>query len=126
MKRASLTDVLPLSPLQEGLLFHSQYDHVHSQYDHGAPDVYAVQLIVELAGEVDAADLRASGKALLARHASLRACFRFRKTGVDGPLLWRRNSLRLPPRTKSLSMWFSCPDKIAITRRARACPAWTS
>ena len=74
MKRASLTDVLPLSPLQEGLLFHSQYDH-------GAPDLYAVQFILELAGEVDAADLRASGKALLARHASLRACFRFRKTG---------------------------------------------
>ena len=63
-----LEDVLPLSPLQEGLLFHALYDAQ-------APDVYTVQLELELAGALDAAALRAAVQALLERHASLRAGF---------------------------------------------------
>ena len=42
-----LEDILPLSPLQEGLLFHALYDAQ-------APDVYTVQLDLELAGALDA------------------------------------------------------------------------
>ena len=60
-----LHDVLPLSPLQEGLLFHTLYD------GHG-PDLYLVQLQIELAGDVDAARLRDAAQALLQRHANLR------------------------------------------------------
>jgi hypothetical protein len=36
-------DILPLSPLQEGLLFHALYDAQ-------GPDVYTVQLELELEG----------------------------------------------------------------------------
>ncbi|MCV2463659.1 amino acid adenylation domain-containing protein, partial [Streptomyces sp. ICN988] len=60
--------VLPLTPLQEGLVFHSVFDR-------GAPDVYTVQVAVELLGALDAPALKAAAAALLARHDVLRAGF---------------------------------------------------
>ena len=63
-----LEDILPLSPLQEGLLFHALYDTQ-------GPDVYAVQLVLGLEGPLDAQALQAAAEALLRRHTSLRACF---------------------------------------------------
>ena len=70
-------DVLPLSPLQEGLLFHALYDR-------RGPDVYTVQLELELAGPLDAAVLQASMAAVVERHASLRASFWHE--GLERPL----------------------------------------
>ncbi|MGK5496592.1 amino acid adenylation domain-containing protein [Streptomyces sp. URMC 125] len=65
---SGLADILPLTPLQEGLLFHALYD------DRGV-DVYNVQLAVEVEGELDADALRAALRTLLARHPNLRAGF---------------------------------------------------
>ena len=64
----AIEDILPLTPLQEGLLFHALYDA-------GAPDVYTVQLDLELEGALEAAVLEAAVQAVVARHQSLRACF---------------------------------------------------
>ncbi|MGW7057978.1 amino acid adenylation domain-containing protein [Streptomyces sp. NPDC054904] len=64
-----LADVLPLSPLQEGLLFHAEYD------DRGE-DVYNVQVALDLSGEVDVEALRDAARTVLHRHDSLRAAFR--------------------------------------------------
>ncbi|MFL6244609.1 MAG: amino acid adenylation domain-containing protein [Thermoanaerobaculia bacterium] len=61
----SLENILPLSPLQEGLVFHALYDR-------SAPDVYTVQVAIEL-GAIDVGRLRAAAHALLQRHANLRA-----------------------------------------------------
>ncbi|MGW6544061.1 amino acid adenylation domain-containing protein, partial [Streptomyces massasporeus] len=69
MTKQGLADVLPLTPLQEGLLFHALYD------EHAA-DVYTVQLIFDLEGPLDPAALRAAANALLRRHPNLRAAFR--------------------------------------------------
>src|SRR4029453_11845627 len=63
-------DILPLSPLQEGLLFHALYD------GGSAGDVYTVQLELTLQGPLDAEALQGAAQALLQRHASLRAAFR--------------------------------------------------
>ncbi|MGW2090117.1 amino acid adenylation domain-containing protein, partial [Streptomyces sp. NPDC001880] len=65
----TLDDVLPLSPLQEGLAFHAAYgqDHV---------DVYTSQLVLDLSGALDAERLRQAAQQLLDRHANLRAGFR--------------------------------------------------
>ncbi|BCB91513.1 hypothetical protein Psuf_088260 [Phytohabitans suffuscus] len=71
---AGAAEVLPLSPLQAGLLFHSTLDTE-------GPDVYTVQSYFALAGPVDAAALRAAGQALLDRHANLRAGFRYLRSG---------------------------------------------
>ncbi|MFF8011995.1 amino acid adenylation domain-containing protein, partial [Streptomyces parvus] len=64
-----LVDVLPLTALQEGLVFHAAYDD-------RAPDVYNVQLGIDLEGPLDADVLRAAAEALLDRHGNLRASVR--------------------------------------------------
>ncbi|MDQ0377609.1 non-ribosomal peptide synthetase [Amycolatopsis thermophila] len=65
---ADATEVLPLSPLQQGMLFHALYDE-------SADDVYTVQFVLGLSGDVDAARLRRAGQGVLDRHANLRAAF---------------------------------------------------
>ncbi|MFD8757355.1 condensation domain-containing protein, partial [Kitasatospora sp. NPDC059577] len=70
----SFLDILPLAPLQEGLLFHAMYDEQ-------ASDVYVVQLALELQGELDARRLQAAARALLHRHPNLSARFLTRATG---------------------------------------------
>ncbi|MFF5477787.1 amino acid adenylation domain-containing protein [Streptomyces sp. NPDC012935] len=61
-------DVLPLSPLQQGLLFHALFDE-------GAQDVYTMQSLVEIEGPLRPALLRAAAEELFARHANLRSAF---------------------------------------------------
>ncbi|MEV6424328.1 amino acid adenylation domain-containing protein [Streptomyces sp. NPDC051662] len=77
MSQSGLEEILPLSPLQEGIFFHSVYDET-------APDLYAVQLVVDLEGPLDRVALRAAADGLLRRHANLRASFRYE--GVNRPL----------------------------------------
>ncbi|MGH3564524.1 MAG: amino acid adenylation domain-containing protein [Pseudonocardia sp.] len=92
-----LEDILPLSPLQEGLLFHGLLD----ASDQAGFDPYTSQLILELAGELDPAAVRAAGQALLDRHANLRAAFRQRGSGASVALIPRR--VELPWREVDLS-----------------------
>ncbi|WP_317452789.1 condensation domain-containing protein, partial [Streptomyces sp. CBMA29] len=63
-----LEDVLPLTPLQSGMLFHALYDSA-------AVDVYTAQFVFDLEGTVDVPALRAAIGALLRRHANLRVGF---------------------------------------------------
>ncbi|MYX60581.1 non-ribosomal peptide synthetase, partial [Streptomyces sp. SID8382] len=79
-------DILPLSPLQEGLLFHAVYDTE-------APDVYTMQFAFDLVGRMDVAALRAAAAALPRRHANLRAGFRRRKTGEAVQIIHREVEL---------------------------------
>jgi amino acid adenylation domain-containing protein len=69
-ERYDVADVWPLASLQEGLLFHALYET-----DAQSPDVYVVQIVLELYGKVDAAALRAATEQVLARHPNLRAAF---------------------------------------------------
>ncbi|MBF6171852.1 non-ribosomal peptide synthetase [Nocardia blacklockiae] len=71
----SLTDVWPLSPLQQGLLFHARYDT-------DTADDYTVQTRLALGGRVHAESLRAAARALVDRHANLRVAF---VETADGP-----------------------------------------
>jgi amino acid adenylation domain-containing protein/non-ribosomal peptide synthase protein (TIGR01720 family) len=61
----TLVDILPLTSLQEGLLFHSLLQT-------GADDVYAVQTNLEFTGEMHAERLRQAIEVLLMRYANLR------------------------------------------------------
>ncbi|MFF4399817.1 amino acid adenylation domain-containing protein [Streptomyces sp. NPDC001480] len=77
MNRPSrISEILPLSPLQQGLLFLSQYDR-------DGADVYTLQLVVDLADLTDAGatSLRRAAAALLERYPNLNACFRHRGNG---------------------------------------------
>ncbi|GJF28382.1 hypothetical protein KNE206_10820 [Kitasatospora sp. NE20-6] len=82
-----LTDVLPLTPLQEGFLFHTLIDGRES-------DAYLTQLVVDLEGPLDAARLRAAAQQLLARHPALRAGFSHE--GLAEPVQLVRDGLDLP------------------------------
>ncbi|MCU1686541.1 MAG: Non-ribosomal peptide synthase domain TIGR01720/amino acid adenylation protein [Amycolatopsis sp.] len=64
----TVEDILPLSPLQQGMFFHAQFDET-------ATDVYTVQFVLGLDGDVDHERLRSAADALLVRHPNLRACF---------------------------------------------------
>jgi amino acid adenylation domain-containing protein/non-ribosomal peptide synthase protein (TIGR01720 family) len=79
---SQVEDVWPLSPLAEGLLFHAAFDEQ-------GPDVYVAQHILGLAGELDAGLLRDSWRALLGRHAVLRASFQHRKSGAPVQIIAR-------------------------------------
>ncbi|SDD36712.1 non-ribosomal peptide synthetase [Actinokineospora iranica] len=89
-----IEDVFPLSPLQEGLLFHSAYDTA-------APDAYTVQMAFDITGPLAPATLKTAAAALVRRHVCLRSAFRQRKTGEwaqvalrEVPLGWRETDLR--------------------------------
>ncbi|MEC4016311.1 non-ribosomal peptide synthetase [Streptomyces sp. H27-D2] len=86
MTRSHVEDVWPLSPLQEGMLFHAALD------DQGR-DAYQGQRTLELIGPVDAQRLRTSWEGLLARHAVLRASFRRRKSGEAAQVIAREVTL---------------------------------
>lgn len=58
MTQRDLEDILPLAPLQEGLLFHALYDEQ-------APDVYVTQLCLGVEGPLHPGVLKASVHALL-------------------------------------------------------------
>ncbi|MDQ2835884.1 MAG: amino acid adenylation domain-containing protein [Actinomycetota bacterium] len=76
MAQSPIEDILPLSPMQEGMLFHSLLD----------PDsgVDFEQLLYRFDGPFDATVLDAAWQQVVARHSALRA--RFVWQGVDRPL----------------------------------------
>jgi hypothetical protein len=74
MVRPHIDDVLPLTPLQEGLLFHALYDK-------RALDVYNVQFALRLEGALDVPALRNACAGLLRRHGNLRVAFRSLRDG---------------------------------------------
>ncbi|SCK46289.1 non-ribosomal peptide synthetase [Streptomyces sp. WMMB 322] len=63
-----LTDVLPLTSLQQGLVFHSLFAP-HT------PDVYQAQIVLRMRDEPDADAMRAAARSLLQRHPNLGAAF---------------------------------------------------
>ncbi|MEU8783821.1 amino acid adenylation domain-containing protein [Streptomyces sp. NPDC048637] len=67
-RHPALEDVLPLSPLQEGLLFHGQYDRQ-------GEDAYVMQMTLDMTGHLDVHALRRACDLLCRRHPNLRAGF---------------------------------------------------
>ena len=90
-----IEDVLPLSPLQEGLLFHSLYDVE-------APDVYTVQLTLSLEGPLNEDALCSALRLVLERHANLRAAFV--SADLARPVQVILSEVKLPWRSVDLSL----------------------
>lgn len=82
-----IADVLPLSPAQEGLLFHALRDPER-------PDPYLVQARFRIAPGVTGEALRAGVAGLLERHPNLRACFRHEH--VERPVQVIPRAVKLP------------------------------
>ncbi|MFD5503796.1 amino acid adenylation domain-containing protein [Streptomyces sp. NPDC127061] len=84
---ARIADVLPLSPLQEGLLFHAARQT-------GGPDPYLVQARFVIGPGIGGDTVRASVAALLDRHPNLCACFRHER--LDRPVQVVPKAVRVP------------------------------
>ncbi|MCF4140793.1 amino acid adenylation domain-containing protein [Streptomyces sp. Tue 6430] len=87
MNGAGLEDVLPLSPMQEGMLYHALLDEQEL-------DVYGGQIAFDFEGALDVAALKAAAAALLRRHANLRAGFLHE--GFDKPVQIIPREVELP------------------------------
>ncbi|TDT97558.1 amino acid adenylation domain-containing protein [Streptomyces sp. 846.5] len=70
-----LADVLPLTPLQEGMFFHAGLAGPDDA------DVYTVQFVLGLTGAVEPDRLREALRTLMERHPLLRSAFRTRPNG---------------------------------------------
>ncbi|NDJ57519.1 amino acid adenylation domain-containing protein [Enterobacteriaceae bacterium 4M9] len=89
-----IKDILPLSPLQKGLLFQMLYDTQGS-------DAYQVQQVFQLNGPLDSGKLKQAAATLLARHPHLSAGFEYES--VDTPVQLILSGLDLPWRERDLS-----------------------
>ncbi|MFG3027365.1 non-ribosomal peptide synthase/polyketide synthase [Streptomyces sp. NPDC048253] len=108
------TEVLPVSPLQAGLLFHAALDSGEE-----GPDVYTVQVSYDLEGPLDADRLRAAGQAVLDAHENLRSGFRHLSSG---------RPVAVVPRTAVLpwrQLDLTGPDAGPDTDRSDDPDAWT-
>ena len=90
-----IEDVLPLSPLQEGLLFHALFDAQ-------GPDIYTMQIAFVIDGPLQSDALQAAAEALVQRHASLRAAFRH--DNLSRPVQIIVPTVRVPWRSIDLSL----------------------
>ena len=86
MSRKNVEDLYPLSPLQQGLLFHTLYAP--------ASGVYVEQLSCTLGGELDSDAFERAWRQTIDRHPILRTAFVWE--GLDEPLQVVRRSVRLP------------------------------
>ncbi|TQE38786.1 amino acid adenylation domain-containing protein [Streptomyces ipomoeae] len=100
-----IEDVWPLAPLQEGLLFHAEYEAEGG-------DVYNRQMSIDLEGEIDPAALHAAAVTLLRRHPNLRAGFL--TMGASGPVQVVAKDVTVPWREVDVS------DESAETSEKRA------
>ncbi|MEU9453923.1 amino acid adenylation domain-containing protein [Streptomyces sp. NPDC048277] len=89
-----LTDVLPVAPLQQGLVLHA------AGIPEG-PDPYQGQSLFDLAGPLDERRLREAAHTLLMRHDNLRAGFVHR--GLETPVQVVRDRVDVPWRVHDLS-----------------------
>jgi len=67
-RRCRIADILPLTPMQQGMLFHANT----ARADH---DVYAMQLSLTVKGPLDPHRLREAVRAVISRHPNLAAHF---------------------------------------------------
>src|SRR3954465_4079320 len=93
MSYARVDDILPLAPLQEGLLFHALIN------ERGA-DVYTTQTVLRLSGPLDAPNLQRAAEALWRRYPNLHASFKYQGLSHpvqvisrDLPLIWQEVDL---------------------------------
>jgi amino acid adenylation domain-containing protein/non-ribosomal peptide synthase protein (TIGR01720 family) len=89
-----IEDILPLSPVQEGMLFHAFYDVA-------GPDVYNVQIALRLEGPLNEKSLQDAANTLLSRHKNL--CVAFKYKDLDKPVQIVPKDVSVPWDTLDLS-----------------------
>jgi hypothetical protein len=83
MTTPKVENILPLTPVQEGLLFHATLDTE-------GPDIYNVQLALDLEGPLNPEKLRQAAQALVDHHPALRTSFWQRPTSSPVQIIQTR------------------------------------
>ncbi len=86
MSRTNIENIYPLSPMQQGMLFHTLYA--------AEPGVYFVQIGWTLRGDVDVAAFVRAWEEIVARHAILRTGFAWER--LERPVQIVRKQVKLP------------------------------
>ncbi len=86
MQLTNVEDIYPLSPMQEGMLFHSLYDP--------QSEVYFEQITFTLHGNLNVAAFQQAWQQVIARHPILRTLFLWEQ--LDTPLQVVRQQVALP------------------------------
>ena len=108
-----IADILPLTPLQQGLLFHASTAQA-------SDDVYAVQLDIALSSVLDQHRLRAAVHTVISRHPHLAARFdRHFDEPVQLILADRRARVALRRARQGRFSRGRGADRAAVRRRAR-------
>lgn len=92
MTRNNLGDILPVTPLQHGLLFHATHD---------SEDAYTVQIDFALDGPFDSAAAQSALDAIANRHPGLRSGFR--SEGLSRPVQLVPDKVQVPWRFTDLT-----------------------
>ncbi|MGH9823636.1 MAG: condensation domain-containing protein, partial [Blastocatellia bacterium] len=82
MNSKDIEAIYPLSPMQQGILFHTLYDAGSGEY--------VVQLVCSLKGELNVCAFEQAWNAAVARHTSLRTSFAWKTHGEPLQLVRRR------------------------------------
>src|SRR5580704_7506899 len=85
MKANNIEDIYPLSPMQQGILFHTLYA--------AEPGKYVIQIGWTLRGALDAAAFRGAWQDVVARHAALRTAFAWERLAEPVQIVWKRLKL---------------------------------
>ncbi|WP_116115615.1 non-ribosomal peptide synthetase [Austwickia chelonae] len=111
-RHGAIADILPLSPLQEGLLFHALSD------DH---DAYTLAAALDITGPVDAERLRTALHDTVARHPQMGAAFDV--DSLDHPVQIQPRHVDIPFDTHDLSALPAAAARRAADRilRRTAC-----
>ncbi|NNH70511.1 non-ribosomal peptide synthetase [Nocardia uniformis] len=110
----ALSDVLPLSPLQDSL-------RVLMELLDESVDAYIIQLAARLTGELDTDRLRRAARTMLDRHANLRSAFVSAADGTSVQLVI--DEVELPLRIVDGVTEAELPDLLAAERRRGFDPA---
>ncbi|ORA26487.1 non-ribosomal peptide synthetase [Mycobacterium angelicum] len=124
--RYELADILPLTALQQGFLFHTSAGH---QYGLGQADPYVVQINIGLSGRLDPRRLHAAVQALLDRHPNLAARFVVDRSHppvqvilADAGLPWHCIDLAGEPGQDSRIEQICAGERREVVDLARCCP----
>ncbi|MCV7077875.1 amino acid adenylation domain-containing protein [Mycobacterium szulgai] len=125
-KRYELADILPLTPLQQGFLFHTSTGHAYGQ---GQADPYVVQINIGLSGRLDAGRLHGAVQALIDRHPNLAARFVVDRSHppvqvilADAVLPWRCIDLAGDSGQDSKIEQICAGERREVVDLARCCP----
>ncbi len=110
--RDAIKDIYPLTPFQEGVLYHDLIDQETAQP--GEPHAYFQQMVFRLRGPFDPAAFQEAWRHVIARHDILRTVFR--SSGRDRPL-------QLVLKTQSFTLDWRALDGLPPSERAAALAA---